>query len=132
MHVNLHWNLCIEILCYNQMVHALDKLTNKMDETLELEEFQKDLNTMAFKIMQNARTKILKYVVVMDPKLGTDQIETLMNIVLDCLSMESRKEVGLDKFQVIGIMRFQNPIWDALLRGFFTANEGVLRDFPYF
>lgn len=83
---------------------------------------------MALKIMQNVYTKISKYVVIMDPKLGTNWIEALQNVVSDFLLMEPRKEVGLDKFHIIAIIQFKNPVWDTSLMTFFTKSEVVLKD----
>lgn len=54
------------------MVQAYDKLNNKLNKMLELEECHKEYDAMALKIAQNTRTNISKYVVIIDPNLGTD------------------------------------------------------------
>lgn len=94
---------------------------------MDPEEYQIELDTMATNITKDMRTKISKYVVVVDPKHGDEWIECLKKVVSDCLSMEPRKKIGLDKVHLIAITRFQNHVRNDLLRAFFTGSDTVLK-----
>lgn len=109
------------------MVQAINDLNSQVDVTMEPKE-HKELEDMTYNITKISRTKISKHVVIIDPCIGIDWIESLQRLALECLLMEPQKGIVLNKVHLIALTQFQNHVRNTSLKAFFIGMDNDLQN----